>query len=62
MSARFSLFLRLFFTVCLCLAVCLSAGCAGKQVRVTAESEFNVMAKRLAPLLRDHGVLKDWMV
>ena len=59
MSARFSLFLRLFFTVCLCLAVCLSAGCAGKQVRVTAESEFNVMAKRLAPLLRDRGVIDE---
>ena len=59
MSARFSLSLRLFFTTCLCLCVCLAAGCSGKQVHVTVENEFNMMAKRLAPVLKAHGVIDE---
>ena len=55
MSARFPLSLRLFFTTCLCLCVCLAAGCSGKQVHVTVENEFNMMAKRLAPVLKAHA-------
>lgn len=57
MPARFSLSLRLFFTAFL--SLCLLAGCSGKQVRVTTESEFNVMAKRLTPLLHQRGVIDD---
>lgn len=38
----------------------LSFGCAtGKQVQVTTETEFNTMAKRLAPVLRAHGVIDE---
>ena len=59
MSARFPLSLRLFFTTCFCLCVCLAAGCSGKQVHVTAENEFNTMAKRLAPVLKAHGVIDE---
>ena len=59
MSARFPLSLRLFFTTCFCLCVCLAAGCSGKQVHVTAENEFNTMAKRLAPALKAHGVIDE---
>ena len=59
MSARFPLSLRLFFTTCLCLCVCLAAGCSGKQVHVTVENEFNMMAKRLAPVLKAHGVIDE---
>lgn len=59
MSARFSLSMRLFFTTCLCLCVCLAAGCSGKQVHVTVENEFNTMAKRLAPVLKAHGVIDE---
>ena len=59
MSARFPLSLRLFFTTCLCLCVCLATGCSGKQVHVTVENEFNMMAKRLAPVLKAHGVIDE---
>ena len=48
-----------FFTTCLCLCVCLTAGCSGKQVHVTVENEFNMMAKRLAPVLKAHGVIDE---
>ena len=50
-----------FRPVALCiLAVvfCLS-GCTGKQVRVSSETEFFVMARRLAPVLRDRGVIDE---
>lgn len=40
----------------LAVILCLS-GCTGKQVRVSSETEFTVMAQRLAPVLRDRGVI-----
>lgn len=44
----------------LLLALMLSSiGCSGKYVRVSDEHEFNTMAKRLAPILRDRGVIDD---
>lgn len=33
--------------------------CSGKQVHVTVENEFNMMAKRLAPVLKAHGVIDE---
>ena len=34
-------------------------GCTGKQVRVSSETEFTVMAQRLTPVLRDRGILDE---
>lgn len=45
-------------SICLILGLALSlAGCAAKTVSVVNETEFTIMAGRLAPLLREHGVL-----
>lgn len=46
------------FLLCLLFLVLVS-GCAGKHVRVTVENEFNQMAKRIAPVLRDRGVIDE---
>ena len=60
MSARLTLSLRLFCITVFSLLAVLSVGCSsGKQVRVTVEDEFNVMAKRLAPVLRHRGVIDE---
>lgn len=43
----------------LLLILLMSVGCSGKYVRVADDLEFNTMAKRLAPVLRDRGVIDD---
>ncbi len=51
--------MQFFHAPVLCVLItmlCLS-GCTGKQVRVSSETEFTVMAQRLAPVLRDRGVI-----
>lgn len=57
MPFRLLSFFRLFSAVCLCLSVLLAAGCSGKQVHVTTENEFNLMARRLPSILRDRGLI-----
>lgn len=53
-------YLCVFFSQPVCaLCVCLATGCSGKQVHVTVENEFNMMAKRLAPVLKAHGVIDE---
>ena len=60
MPHRVSVF-RVFLCLSLSLAVCLMlGGCfLGKQVRVTSEPEFNLMARRIGPILRDCGILDE---
>lgn len=45
--------------VLLALAVSFIAGCAAKPVRVTDEPEFIIMARRIAPVLRERNILDD---
>ena len=59
MLCRLFPFLRLLPAACLCLSVLLAAGCSGKQVHVTTESEFNLMARRLPSILRDRGLIDE---
>ncbi|MEG2139600.1 MAG: motor neuron and pancreas homeobox protein 1 [Bilophila sp.] len=45
------------FSSLLLLFALVLTGCSGKYVRVAEDQEFNTMAKRLAPVLRDRGVI-----
>ncbi len=44
---------------CMLAALLCLPGCTGKQVRVSSETEFTVMAQRLTPILRDRGILDE---
>ncbi len=43
--------------ICIMAVILCISGCSGKQVRVSSQAEFSVMAQRLAPLLRDRGII-----
>lgn len=51
--------LRPFFATCLCLCALFFVGCSGKRIHVTTENEFNLMAKRIAPVLRERGLIDE---